>query len=238
MAAPCRSRFAPETSCSSTPRPGACRRARRSLSNPFTGFILPGAGASGINIIDSRLQNPKVHQMSLGFERQLGLAPGDSRRRGAQPRQRLHHRTNGRHGVQPGGRRPRPRRQPRVERGKRLRRDCSSGSSGASPAVTGSAPLTRYPGANNYANDDQIPVWQRPDRSERPSPRVRSSAQRSAPPADAVGRGRPWRRIPAVGGVDDGLGRADGHPDAERRNRAFPLSSAMPEAGCSRRPPS
>ena len=42
------------------------------LSNPFTGFILPGAGASGINIIDSRLQNPKVHQMSLGIERQLG----------------------------------------------------------------------------------------------------------------------------------------------------------------------
>ena len=42
------------------------------LSNPFTGFILPGAGASGINIIDSRLQNPQVHQMSLGIERQLG----------------------------------------------------------------------------------------------------------------------------------------------------------------------
>ena len=38
------------------------------LSNPFTGFILPGAGASGINIIDSRLQNPKVHQMSLGID--------------------------------------------------------------------------------------------------------------------------------------------------------------------------
>jgi hypothetical protein len=42
------------------------------LSNPFTGFILPGAGASGINIIDPRLQNPKVQQMSLGIERQLG----------------------------------------------------------------------------------------------------------------------------------------------------------------------
>jgi hypothetical protein len=41
-------------------------------SNPFTGFILPGAGASGINIIDSRLQNPNVHQLSLGVERQLG----------------------------------------------------------------------------------------------------------------------------------------------------------------------
>jgi hypothetical protein len=43
-----------------------------SLSNPFTGFILPGAGASGINIIDPRLQNPMVQQASVGFERQLG----------------------------------------------------------------------------------------------------------------------------------------------------------------------
>jgi hypothetical protein len=42
------------------------------LSNPFTGFILPGAGASGINIIDPKLQNPQVQQMSLGIERQLG----------------------------------------------------------------------------------------------------------------------------------------------------------------------
>ena len=43
-----------------------------SLSNPFTGFILPGAGASGINVIDQKLQNPKVHQLSVGIERQLG----------------------------------------------------------------------------------------------------------------------------------------------------------------------
>jgi hypothetical protein len=43
-----------------------------SLSNPFTGFILPGAGASGINIIDPHLQNPTMHQFSLGLERQLG----------------------------------------------------------------------------------------------------------------------------------------------------------------------
>jgi outer membrane receptor protein involved in Fe transport len=42
------------------------------VSNAFTGFILPGEGASGINIIDPHLQNPKVHQMSLGVERQLG----------------------------------------------------------------------------------------------------------------------------------------------------------------------
>jgi len=43
-----------------------------SLSNPFTGFILPGAGAGGINIIDSHMQNPMVQQASLGLERQLG----------------------------------------------------------------------------------------------------------------------------------------------------------------------
>jgi hypothetical protein len=43
------------------------------VSNPFTGFILPGAGASGINVIDHHLQNPKVHQVSVGIERELGL---------------------------------------------------------------------------------------------------------------------------------------------------------------------
>jgi hypothetical protein len=41
-------------------------------SNPFTGFILPGAGASGINIIDNTMQNPTVQQFSLGVERQFG----------------------------------------------------------------------------------------------------------------------------------------------------------------------
>lgn len=38
------------------------------LSNPFTGFILPGAGASGINIIDNNLQNPMVQQMNFGVQ--------------------------------------------------------------------------------------------------------------------------------------------------------------------------
>jgi hypothetical protein len=42
------------------------------VSNPFTGFILPGAGASGINLIDSHLQNPKVQQVGVGIERQIG----------------------------------------------------------------------------------------------------------------------------------------------------------------------
>jgi hypothetical protein len=41
------------------------------LANPFSGFILPGAGASGINIIDPHLQNPMVHEFHLGFEQGL-----------------------------------------------------------------------------------------------------------------------------------------------------------------------
>jgi hypothetical protein len=45
-----------------------------SLANPFTGFILTGAGASGINIIDNGLQNPSVQQWNLGAQRAL---PGD-----------------------------------------------------------------------------------------------------------------------------------------------------------------
>lgn len=42
------------------------------LANPFTGFILPGQGASGINVIAPNLQNPMVQQFAIGVERQLG----------------------------------------------------------------------------------------------------------------------------------------------------------------------
>src|SRR4030095_13884879 len=42
------------------------------ISNPFTGFLLPGAGAGGINIIDNTLQNPMVQQTNLGIEQQFG----------------------------------------------------------------------------------------------------------------------------------------------------------------------
>jgi hypothetical protein len=42
-----------------------------SLSNPFTGFVLPGAGASGINIIDNGMQSPQVQQWNLGAEVRL-----------------------------------------------------------------------------------------------------------------------------------------------------------------------
>ena len=42
------------------------------LANPFTGFILPGAGAGGINIIDNGLENPMVQQMNLGIQKEFG----------------------------------------------------------------------------------------------------------------------------------------------------------------------
>jgi outer membrane receptor protein involved in Fe transport len=42
------------------------------LANPFTGFILTGAGAAGINIIDNTMQNPMVQQMNLGIQREFG----------------------------------------------------------------------------------------------------------------------------------------------------------------------
>ncbi|HSE97425.1 MAG TPA: hypothetical protein VLD57_04090, partial [Blastocatellia bacterium] len=41
------------------------------ITNPFTGFILPGAGAAGINIIDNEMQNPMVQQMNLGIQREI-----------------------------------------------------------------------------------------------------------------------------------------------------------------------
>lgn len=38
------------------------------LEDPFTGFILPGAGASGINIIDNGMETPEVQQLNAGFD--------------------------------------------------------------------------------------------------------------------------------------------------------------------------
>jgi hypothetical protein len=46
-----------------------------SYADPFTGFILPGAGASGINIIDNTLENPTVQQANLGTRFRV---PGDA----------------------------------------------------------------------------------------------------------------------------------------------------------------
>jgi hypothetical protein len=42
------------------------------IQNPFTGFVLPGAGAGGINIIDNSMQNPMVQHFNLGIQQELG----------------------------------------------------------------------------------------------------------------------------------------------------------------------
>src|SRR5262249_53155504 len=41
------------------------------FDQPFTGFVLPGAGASGINIIDNAMQTPQVQQWNVGAELRL-----------------------------------------------------------------------------------------------------------------------------------------------------------------------
>jgi hypothetical protein len=39
------------------------------LADPFTGFLIPGAGAAaGMDIIDNRIQNPMVQQFNLGIQ--------------------------------------------------------------------------------------------------------------------------------------------------------------------------
>jgi Carboxypeptidase regulatory-like domain len=53
------------------PATGGLAPGAPSFSSPFTGFILPGAGASGINIIDNDQQNPTVQQFNLGTQVRL-----------------------------------------------------------------------------------------------------------------------------------------------------------------------
>ncbi len=77
MDARCRLKCAPET-CSLfhpqflfDPVNGVFPPPAPTLANPFTGFVLPGAGAGGINIIDNDLQNPMVHQMNVGVQHEF-----------------------------------------------------------------------------------------------------------------------------------------------------------------------
>jgi hypothetical protein len=55
-----------DPTCGQFPQPAP------TLANPFTGFVLPGAGAGGINIIDNGLQNPTVQQTNVGIQRRFG----------------------------------------------------------------------------------------------------------------------------------------------------------------------
>lgn len=64
--------FIDPPSCLFDPACGQFPPPAPTLANPFTGFVLPGAGAGGINIIDNGLQNPMVQQTNLGIQRELG----------------------------------------------------------------------------------------------------------------------------------------------------------------------
>ena len=90
-------------------------------------------------------------------------------------------------GVQPGGRRPRPRRQPRVERRARSTTRCSSALEkrfGARHGLRASYTLAKALQLRERRPD---PVRQRPHRPERPAARVRADAERSAAPLHVVG---------------------------------------------------
>ncbi len=50
------------------PQTGRFAPGAPTISDPFTGFVLPGAGASGINIIDNEMETPEVEQWNLGAE--------------------------------------------------------------------------------------------------------------------------------------------------------------------------
>ena len=156
------------------------------ITNPFSGFILPGAGAGGIDIIDNTMQNPMVQQMNLGIEQQL-LKLCIARRRTTSGL--THHRPNCRHRLQSGGRRTR-------------------GSIRWS-AVDRISVTTKYDGllmslekrfsnryqfrasytlssAFNYANDDQIPFAAGPIDSNNFSWSMLRSTQRSAAPFHVI----------------------------------------------------
>jgi hypothetical protein len=77
MVARCRLKCAPAMFSSSrrsfsSIRSTVCFRRRADARKSVHGFVLPGAGAGGINIIDNDLQNPMVHQMNVGVQRELG----------------------------------------------------------------------------------------------------------------------------------------------------------------------
>jgi outer membrane receptor protein involved in Fe transport len=182
-----------------------------SLANPFTGFVLPGAGASGINIIDSHLQSPMVQEFHLGVETDV---------------HKVRLRADGIHNVgrdfligrtvgevfNPvvGG----PDRVVNIESSARtnydgllLSADRRFGPSFVNVAYT----LSK---AFNYANDDQIPFQNGPldpndlPREKGPTPNDR----RPSPDRDGAG-GVTLR--PEPGRHPDGVERrADGHPDA------------------------
>ena len=191
-----------------------------SMANPFTGFILPGAGASGINIIDNSMQNPTMQQFNLGVQRMLPKDIVLRRGRHPQPRHALHHRPARGRGVQPGCRRTRSRREPRVQRQQPLRRHAGQR---RTPRRA-----SRVPRVVHVDQDAQLrerrsdPVQQRTDRSQQPAARVRAGAKRSAASLHAGRRGDMRRRVSSWLRSHARVRGADGHPAARWRLARIP----------------
>ena len=207
-----------------------------SIANPFTGFILTGAGASGINIIDNGMQNPSVQQFNLGIEQAL---PYDVTLRVDGVHNHGTHFIIGRtigevFNPVVGG----PDRVVNLESSVSTHYDAllvSAERRGSTPRLPRLLRLRQGVQLRQRRSD---PVRQRPDRQQRPAPRVRADAERPAPPVHAGRLGpRPGRR-PDRADRHPGLGRADGHPDPGRASRACRSSSATPAAASSRPAPS
>ena len=185
------------------------------LANPFTGFILPGAGASGINIIDSHLQSPIVHEFHLGIERDVrGDAPARRRACTTSGGDFLIGRTVGEvFNPVVGG----PDRVVNIESSAETQYDALLLSvERPIPAATSSALAYTLAKAFNYANDDQIPFLNGPidpnDLRREYGPTPNDRRHRFV----ASGQSAAARRRRTSAPVDDLVGRADGHHDAGR----------------------
>ena len=161
------------------------------MSNPFTGFILPGAGASGINIIDPHLQNPSVHEFHLGRRAATSGAP--CARVDVMHNQGIHFligRTVGEvFNPVVGG----PDRVVNIESSARTKYDALLLSLDRPFRGGHCVPRRLHAGEGVQLRQRRSdPVSQRPDRSQRPAARVRPNAQRPAAPVRAVRTGAAW----------------------------------------------
>ena len=213
------------------PRPAACRPSPPPSPTRSPASSCPGAGASGINIIDNSLENPTVQQWNLGTRFKL---PGDSVLQLDLVHNRGTHFIIGRpigtvFNPVVGG--PDRVREPGVERRHALRRAAREPREALGPRAAAAALL--QPGRGPQLRERRPdPVRRGPDRPERPRARVRPDAQRAAPPA----RARRARfmlpgRAAALRHLDARLRRADGHPDARRLDARAHAFSATRAAG-------
>ena len=207
-----------------------CRRSRRRFANPFTGFILPGAGASGINIIDNTLAEPdraavQPRHRSVSCRRTSVLRVDGVHNLGT-------HFIIGRpigvvYNPVVGG----PDRVVNLESSvnTQLRRAARQRSSGAAGAASGCGCPTRWRKALNYANDDQIPFSNGPIDPNDLRARVRPDPER---PAASLRAGRARSCAPRVCGCRRHLDARVGVPmDILMPDGASPRADAPAQRG-------